>query len=118
MKTTTTNSLDTLAWLLDVDGREFLRRRAAALSGGDGNEHGRRRRKLWRGGMDSRRLQARPGARRGHGEGWKLLGDDVASPASSVAFHRAAWGRGVGKKTPLPLWAGWAGWAGFALGSR
>ena len=61
--------------------------------------------------MSSRRLQARPGARRGHGEGWKLLGDDVSPPAGSVAFHRAAWVRGARKTTPLPL-VGRVGWLG------
>ena len=64
--------------------------------------------------MDQDGREASPGARRGHGEAWKALGGDVSPPASSVAFHRASWVRGAGKKTPLPLWAGWAGWAVLA----
>src|ERR1041385_419361 len=64
--------------------------------------------------MDVACFGASPGARRSHGEAWKVLGGDVASTGGAVAFHQAAWRRGAGKKTPLPLWAGWAGWAGFA----
>src|ERR1041385_3451467 len=64
--------------------------------------------------MDVACFGASPGARRRHGEAWKVLGGDVASTAGSVAFHRETWRRGAGKKTLLPLWAGWAGWAGFA----
>src|ERR1041385_6294124 len=64
--------------------------------------------------MEEACSRSSPGARRRHGEAWKALDGDVSSTASLVAFHRAAWRRGAGKKTPLPLWAGWAGWAVLA----
>ena len=89
-----------------------MKLRAATNSSAGGGEE------ALEGGMEEACSRASPGARRRHGEAWKVLGGDVASTAGSVAFHRAAWRRGAGKKTPLPLWAGWAGWAGFALGAR
>jgi hypothetical protein len=45
-------------------------------------------------------------------------GGDVAQAASSVAFHRAAWRHALGKKTPVPLWAGWAAVGRLRLGDR
>jgi hypothetical protein len=45
-------------------------------------------------------------------------GGDVAQAASSVAFHRAAWRHALGKKTPVPLWAGWAAVGCLRLGAR
>ena len=50
--------------------------------------------------------------------GLEASGGDVACPASSVAFHRAAWRRALGKKTPVPLWAGWAAVGRLRLGDR
>src|SRR3954462_12947625 len=66
------------------------------------------------GGMKVACSSACPGARRRHGEAWKVLGVDVSSTTGSVAVHRTAWRHGAGKKTLLPLWAGWAGWAALA----
>src|SRR4051812_11948908 len=67
-----------------------------------------------RGGMDADGRAASPGARRRPRGGLEAHGGDVSSSARSVAFHRAAWRRGTGKKTPVPFWACWAGGAGFA----
>ena len=118
MKTTTTNSLDTLVWLLDVDGHAGALRCSGEFSGGDGNERERRGGSLWRGGMDCGGCEESPGREKRHGATWKALGGDVSSPASSVAFHRAAWVRGARKKTPLPL-VGRVGWLGrLRLGDR
>src|SRR4051812_30941428 len=64
--------------------------------------------------MDADGRAASPGVRRRPRGGLEAHGGDVSSSARSVAFHRAAWRRGTGKKTPVPLWACWAGWAGFA----
>ena len=68
--------------------------------------------------MEEACSRASPGARRKHGEAWNALDGDVSSTAGSVAFLRAAWRRGAGKKTPLPL-VGRVGWMGLPrLGDR
>jgi len=66
------------AWRRRRSGRRRVRRRSE-------------RERLWRGGMDARRLQHRRGAVR------RLRGQLEARgrvAVASVAFHRAPWGRG------------------------
>jgi hypothetical protein len=50
------NTLDSSAGFLGVDGHAGALRCSGESSGGDGNEHGRRRRRLWREGERSGRL--------------------------------------------------------------
>ena len=61
---------------------------------------------------------ASPGVKRWRGGGLQAGWWRGGRPAGSVAFHRAAWGRGRWKKTPLPLVGrvGWLGW--LRLGDR
>ena len=86
--------------------------------GGDGNEQRRRRRKLWRGRMDRGELLGESRHEEVARGGSRQAGGVAFRPAGSVAFHRAAWGRGTRKKTLVPLWAGWAGVGRLRLGDR
>src|ERR1041385_2067237 len=110
--------MDTLAWLGDDGGHEVFTAWRRRRSGGGRNRRGRGGERARRGGMEEACSRASPGARRRHGEAWKVLGGDVASTAGSVAFHQAAWRRGARKKTPLTL-VGRVGWMGRSrLGDR
>src|SRR4051812_39600171 len=111
MKTRTAIMLDISDGLLRVDGHAGALRCSSEFSDSDGNERKRKRRKFWRGEMNVACSSACPGTRRRHGELWKALDVDVSSTAGSVSFHRAAWRRGAGKKTPVPL-VGRVGWLG------
>src|ERR1041385_7385293 len=110
--------LDTAARLGDDGGYVGSTACSTAVFGQRRNRRRRRRKTTRRGGMDCGGCGGSPGARRRHGGAWKALGVEVSSPASSVAFHRAAWRRGRWKKTPLPL-VGRVGWRGrLRLGDR
>ena len=53
--------------------------------------------------MDVACSRASPGEGRRHGEAWKVLGGDVASTASAVAFHLVAWCTGRGRRPCCPF---------------
>src|SRR3954463_3016446 len=97
-KTSAMVLLDTVARLGDDGGCVDSAVCSTAVLGRRQNRAREEEEEALEGGMDRDGRETSPGARRRHGEAWKVLGGDVSSTAGAGALHPHSWESGRGGK--------------------